>query len=163
MGTVGTSHWTMHQHRHHHKTVLAIFLLTGLSLSMARELPRVRFTNSPLSLRRENYRLLQRGSDVRRTQRDGNSADTKEFIPFNSQTMKADNQGAPWWTNLNSNSERNKTEEAENIAPPEEDESEPKKLLHYYKRIIEKNTELMRLLMRSFQAQAEQLDKLMIV
>ena len=79
--------------------------------------------------------------------------------------MKTDNQGDPWWTNLNSNSERNKTEKAENISPPqtEEDESKTKKLLQSYKRIIEKNTELMRLLMTSFKSQAEQLDKLMIV
>ena len=67
--TVGKFLWTMHHHYHHHQTVLTIFLvlpLIGLSLSMARDLPRVRFTKTPLSLRRENYRLLQRGSDVRR-------------------------------------------------------------------------------------------------
>ena len=80
--------------------------------------------------------------------------------------MKTDNQGAPWWTNLSSNSESNKTEKDENIVSPlrtEEYESKTKELIHSYKRIIDKNTELMRLLMTSFKAQADQLDKLVIV
>ena len=76
--------------------------------------------------------------------------------------MKTDKQGASWWKNLNSNSERNKNEKDEIIAPPE-NESKTKKLLESYKRMIEKNTELIRVLMTSFQWQTEQLDKLMIV
>ena len=71
--------------------------------------------------------------------------------------MKTDKQGASWWKNLNSNSEKD-----EIIAPPE-NESKTKKLLESYKRMIEKNTELIRVLMTSFQWQTEQLDKLMIV
>ena len=89
-----------------------------------------------------------------------------KIFPPASQTMKTDNQGAPWWTNLSSKSERNKSEKDENIVPPfktEEDESKTKELLQSYKRIIDKNTELMRLLMTSFKWQADQLDKLMIV
>ena len=81
--------------------------------------------------------------------------------------MKTESRGAPWWTNLSSNAERNRTEKEENISPPlktdGEDENKTVKLLESYKRIIDKNTELMRLLMTNFKTQAEQLDKFMIV
>ena len=81
--------------------------------------------------------------------------------------MKTESQSAPWWTNLSSNAEINRTAKDENIAPPpkteEGDENKTEKLLESYKRIIEKNTELMRLLMINFKTQAEQLDKFMIV
>ena len=81
--------------------------------------------------------------------------------------MKTESQVVPWWTNLSSNAERNRTEKEENISPAlktdGEDENKTVKLLESYKRIIDKNTELMRLLMTNFKTQAEQLDKFMIV
>ena len=81
--------------------------------------------------------------------------------------MKTESQVVPWWTNLSSNAERNRTEKEENISPflktDGEDENKTVKLLESYKRIIDKNTELMRLLMTNFKTQAEQLDKFMIV
>ena len=81
--------------------------------------------------------------------------------------MKTESQVVPWWTNLSSNAERNRTEKEENISPALktdwEDENKTVKLLESYKKIIDKNTELMRLLMTNFKTQAEQLDKFMIV
>ena len=77
--------------------------------------------------------------------------------------MKTDNQGARWWTDLSSNSERNENEKLASAAKTELDEKKTREVLDSYRRMMDKNTELMRLLMSSFKAQAEKLDKLLIV
>ena len=77
--------------------------------------------------------------------------------------MKTDNQGALWWTDLRSNSDRNENEKLASAAKTELDEKKTREVLDSYRRMMDKNTELMRLLMSSFKAQAEKLDKLLIV
>ena len=74
--------------------------------------------------------------------------------------MNTESQDTPWWKNLSSKAEGNSS-----ITPPlktdEKDEDKTEKLLKSYRRIIDKNTELIRLLMTNFKAQAEELDKFM--
>ena len=77
--------------------------------------------------------------------------------------MKKDNQGALWWTDLRSNSDRNENEKLASTVKTESAEEKTREILDSYRRMMEKNTELMRLLMSSFKAQAEKLDKLLIV
>ena len=77
--------------------------------------------------------------------------------------MKKDNQGALWWTDLRSNSDRNENEKLASTVKTESAEEKTREILDSYRRMMEKNTELMQLLMSSFKAQAEKLDKLLIV
>ena len=135
----------------------------------------------PLEVRESEWTTLNNSSSRRQRDGGGNSADREDFIPFNrwnikysdkkvfikiskpaihSLTMNTESQGTPWWKNLSSKAEGNSSN-----TPPlktdEKDDDKTEKLLKSYRRIIEKNTELIRLLMTNFKAQAEELDKFM--
>ena len=164
-------------------SIIGAFAVMG-----ARLLPKVRFTSAPLSLRSDNLRLLQQTANTRwgpsnktaviiLALEHNETAVLPQRVSFPSTGRKLNllitdwqcdasltladpgDEGAQWWRHHSTAADREENVEKHVGVPAHQNRTETAdKILHSFKQIIEKHSELMRILMTSFEEQAELLE-----